>query len=60
MTFVDDYPSAILYTVGIGSTTSKTHQNEAFVPLQAEIHSSLKIDAKVGAHLQIGNDIPLP
>lgn len=57
VTFVDDYSSALFNTICIGSAWPKAHQDKAFTGRQSEIHSSVKMDAEVGAHFEVGSNI---
>jgi hypothetical protein len=59
VTFIDDHSATFLEPVGVWRTLSKTHQDDTFFAPQPKIHPSLKIDAEISAHLQIGNDITL-
>ena len=59
MSLVHNDSAGFLYVVCIGSPSPKTHENDALTAFEAKVHPSLEVDAKFGAHLQIGNDIPL-
>lgn len=54
---VDDYRATLLDSVLVRSTTPHAHENHALAVPETKIHSTLKIDGKGRAHLEIRNDI---
>ena|SRR6516225_9452587 len=55
--FIDQNSAFVLYPIGVGSTRSKTHQDNAVGTPQSEVHATLEIHADCGAHCGVGNHI---
>jgi hypothetical protein len=59
VTFVNDDSPTVLDPVRVWRAAPETHQDGALVAPQAIVHPPLEINAEIGAHLKIGNDITL-
>ena len=56
VSFINKHPALVLYLIGVWSTRTEAHQDNALGASQAEVHTTLKIHADCRTHFHVGND----